>query len=174
MLRTILTYGAVAGLIAGGACFATFTLIPGHIPTGWGMALGYTTMLVALSAIVVAVKRTRDAAPGGVIGFWPALAIGLGITLVASLFYALGWELALAVNGGSDAFISGYIAQRRAEGGDLTKLADELRQMEAMRVSYRNPLFRFPMTMTEIAPVGVLVALVTAGLLRNPRVLPAR
>ena len=43
-----------------------------------------------------------------------------------------------------------------------------------MRAGYRNPLIRLPMTMREIAPVGVVVSLVAAALLRNPRFLPAR
>lgn len=174
MLRTIITYGLIGGAIAGGVSFVTFTVLPGHLPTALGMALGYTTMLVALSTIFLAVKRTRDRAPGGRIGFWPALGIGLGITLIAAVMYALGWEAALLVNGGPDAFIDGYLAQRRAEAGDPAALADEVRQMEAMRAGYRSPLFRFPMTMTEILPVGALVSLVTAGLLRNPRILPAQ
>ena len=174
MLKTIVTYGLIGGLIAGGVSFATFTLLPGHLPTALGMALGYTTMLVALSTIFVAVKRYRDETLGGVIGFWPALGIGVGVTLIASLMYALGWEAALMVNGGPDAFIDGYLAQRRAEIADPAALAAEVRQLEAMRTGYRNPLVRVPMTMTEILPVGALVSLVTAGLLRNPRVLPAR
>ena len=39
---------------------------------------------------------------------------------------------------------------------------------------YRNPLFRLPMTFIEIFPVGVIVSLATAALLRNSRFLPAR
>src|SRR3546814_12654255 len=35
-------------------------------------------------------------------------------------------------------------------------------------------MFRLPMTFVEIFPVGVLVSLVSAAVLRNPRVLPAR
>ena len=174
MLRIVIAYGLIAGAIAGGVSFITFTMLPGHLPSALGMALGYTTMLVALSTIVLAVKRHRDALPGGRIGFWPALAIGGGITLIAAVMYALGWEASLLVNGGPDAFIDGYLAQRRAEIRDPAALADELRQMEAMRAGYRNPLVRVPMTMTEILPVGLLVSLVIAGLLRNPRVLPAR
>ena len=46
--------------------------------------------------------------------------------------------------------------------------------MRAMAEAYRNPLFRLPMTFVEIFPVGLLIALVSAGLLRNPRFLPAR
>ncbi len=45
------------------------------------------------------------------------------------------------------------------------------REFETM---YRNPLLRMPMTCVEIFPVGVLVSLVSALVLRNPRALPAR
>jgi hypothetical protein len=37
----------------------------------WGMAIGYTTMLIALSAVFVAIKRRWDV-QGGVMRFWPA------------------------------------------------------------------------------------------------------
>ena len=45
---------------------------------------------------------------------------------------------------------------------------------EAFAVMYRNPLYRMPMTFVEMFPVGVLVSLITAAVLRNPRVLPSR
>jgi hypothetical protein len=47
-------------------------------------------------------------------------------------------------------------------------------EMDAMRRQYANPLFRMPMTFIEIFPVGLLMAFVSAALLRNPRFLPAR
>ena len=46
--------------------------------------------------------------------------------------------------------------------------------MERFKQQYANPLFRLPMTFTEVFPVGVLVSLISAGLLRNSRFLPAR
>ena len=46
--------------------------------------------------------------------------------------------------------------------------------MEVFKTMYANPLLRLPMTFVEIFPVGVLVSLVTAGLLRNSRFLPMR
>ena len=39
---------------------------------------------------------------------------------------------------------------------------------------YRNWWFRIPITLTEILPVGLLVGLVSAAILRNPRILPRR
>jgi hypothetical protein len=170
MLATILRYGVIAGAIVGLLMIAVTVPLIGRIPPTLGMAIGYTTMLIALSFVFVATKRHRDHKLGGVIRFGPAFALGLGITLVATVIYALAWELTLALNGGPDAFIDSYIAQSRASGGDEAAIA----QMEGMRASYRNPLFRLPITMTEIAPVGLLVSLVSAALLRNPRFLPAR
>jgi FtsH-binding integral membrane protein len=174
MWRTILIAGLIGGVIAGGACSLIATAFAGQVPSQWGMAVGYTTMLVALSAIFVAVKRHRDVALGGMIRFWPAFGMGLAISLIASVIYAFAWEGALAAMGGTDAFIDGYIAQLRREGGDPARLASMMAQMDAMRASYANPLFRLPVTMTEIAPVGILVSLASAALLRNPRFLPAR
>lgn len=171
MIRTILIAGLVAGAIAGGLCSLFALTLSDHMTGGYGMLLGYTTMLIALSIIFVAVKRYRDGALGGVIRFWPALGMGLAIALVAGVLYALAWEGALLAMGGPDGFIDGYVAQLRAKGGAS---AAEIAQIEAMRISYRNPLFRLPITFSEIAPVGVLVALLSAALLRNPRFMPAR
>ena len=44
----------------------------------------------------------------------------------------------------------------------------------AFQKSYANPLHRFPQTFLEMFPVGVLISLISAGLLRNSRLLPAR
>jgi hypothetical protein len=46
--------------------------------------------------------------------------------------------------------------------------------MNEFRQQYANPLFRLPVTFIEIFPVGLLVSLISAALLRNSRFLPAR
>jgi hypothetical protein len=46
--------------------------------------------------------------------------------------------------------------------------------MESFKVQYADPLFRMPMTFMEIFPVGLLISLISAAVLRNPKVLPAR
>ena len=50
----------------------------------------------------------------------------------------------------------------------------ETAEMAAMKTNYANPLYRMPMTFIEIFPVGALVALVSAALVRNPKFLPAK
>jgi hypothetical protein len=143
---------------------------------GLGMLIGYTTMLIALSLVFVGTKRQRDDAGGGVIGFWPAFGLGLGISAVAGIFYVLAWELAQATT--ASGFIQSYtaalIAEKKAAGASAAELARYTAEMKAFEAEYANPLFRLPMTFAEIFPVGVLVSLVSAGLLRNPRFMPAR
>jgi hypothetical protein len=175
MIRTILVYGVASGLIAGLSLSAVVLLGSGAATHGMtGMAIGYLIMLVALSLIFVAIKRHRDETLGGVIRFFPALCLGLGISFVASILYVAAWEAAVAAAGLD--FATGYanslIAQKRAAGVTGAELARFIAEMDAFKAQYANPLYRWPMTFMEIFPVGVLVSLVSAGLLRNARFMP--
>jgi len=176
MLRKILSYGALAGLIAGGCLSAIAILLANQGMLAYGEVAGYLTMLVALSAIFVAIKRHRDNELGGVIRFWPAFGLGLGISFVASLFYMASWEFAVAVT--KIDFATSYsdflIEQEKAKGATAEALAKLRTEMDEFKVMYANPLIRLPMTFLEIFPVGLLVSLVSAGLLRLRGFLPAR
>jgi len=46
--------------------------------------------------------------------------------------------------------------------------------MQDLATRYKNPLFRIPVTFVEIFPIGVLIALLSAALLRDPKLLPAK
>ncbi|HWE47202.1 MAG TPA: DUF4199 domain-containing protein [Caulobacteraceae bacterium] len=179
MTRIILTWGLIGGLIIIVGSAASFALTGGghHTAnTALGFALGYLVMLVALSAVLVGVRQYRDQVKGGVIKFLPALGIGLGIALVASLAYVAVWEAYLAVTHYRfiDEYTAGILASKRTAGVTGAAYAKLVAEMDDMRKSYANPLIRMGMTFTEIAPVGLIVALVSAALLRNPRFLPAK
>jgi len=175
MIRKIFIYGTIAGLIVGIPLSVMAITMHGQ-DVAYGLVIGYTTMLIALSTVFIAVKRHRDLDLGGVIGFWPALGLGLGISVVAGIFYVAAWETALAVTHMD--FAADYaklmIAQKKASGVSGEALAKFVAEMDAFKAEYANPIYRFGMTFTEIFPVGVLVSLVTAALLRNSRFLPAR
>lgn len=176
MLRKILLYGMIAGLIVGVPMVATWTLLNGHQPLKHSMFIGYATMLVALSTIFIAIKRHRDVDGGGVIKFWPALGLGLGISVVAGLLYVVAWELTQAISHMDFAgdYTASMIAHQKAKGMSGEALAKFTAEMEAFKTQYANPLYRWPMTFIEIFPVGVLVSIVSAALLCNSRFLPAK
>ena len=174
-MRYALIYGAIAGAIAITVMSATIALdLTGHDSTS--MLIGYLIMLAALSLIFVGVKRYRDVECGGIIRFGRAFLLGLGIATVAGLIYATGWEVYLAASGRDfiAEYSAGMLEGMRAKGESAAAIAAKAAEMRDLAQSYRNPLFRFPLTFVEIFPVGLLVALVSAALLRNPKLLPAR
>ena len=177
MFKAILKYGLIAGLIVGGLMFAVTLQFHDRIGFGpLGMAIGYASMLIALSSVFVGIKSHRDRDRGGVIGFWPAFGLGLGISLVASLCYALAWELALATT--QMDFMGAYskhvLDGMRAEGASEAALAAKAKEMAEFTAMYAHRGVRMAMSMTEILPVGVLVSAISAALLRRPQFLPAR
>lgn len=171
MYMRILKFGTIAGLIVGGIMFGVTVASGGDFPVEYGMLIGYSSMLLALSAIFVGIKRHRDDTLGGVIRFWPAFAVGLGISAVAGVIYVLAWEAAQAITDAD--FVAIYtrflIEEQRAAGASEAALAQLRAELATFAVQYANPWFRLPMTFVEIFPVGVLVSLVSAALLRNPR-----
>lgn len=174
-LRYSMIYGGLAAIVLG-----LFLAIVGllHERVAWvaTMTFGFSVMLVAMSFVFVGVKRYRDVECGGVIRFWPALRLGLLIALVAGLAYVLMWELYLALTQYRffDDYIAKMVRDAHASGKSAAEVARMTAEMDGMRASYGNPLFRLPMTFAEVAPVGVVVAMVSAALLKNPRMLPAR
>jgi hypothetical protein len=177
MLKSILKYGLIAGLVVGGLMFAV--TVPFHDKLGFGalgMAVGYVSMLIALSAVFVGIKAHRDRDRGGVIGFWPAFGLGMGISVVASICYALAWELALATTGMDfmGAYTEHLLADMRAKGASAAELAAKAKEMADFAAMYAKPAVRIGFSISEILPVGVLVSAISAALLRRPQFLPAR
>ncbi|MHA7872194.1 MAG: DUF4199 domain-containing protein [Hyphococcus sp.] len=176
MTRIALIYGIIAGGIVIGITIFGLAAGGGDMGSDNAHLIGYLIMLVALSIIFVAVKRYRDQEHGGVIKFLPAFLLGLAIAGVAGIVYTLGWEVYLAAS--DYAFMEEYAASaieaKSAAGVSQDELARFTENMQGMVESYKNPFFRLPLTFLEIFPVGLLIALVSAAVLRNPNVLPAR
>lgn len=174
-MKYALIYGSIAGAIVIVVICAGIVLnMPNHATSS--EYFGYLVMLVALSMIFVGVKRYRDVECGGVIRFWRAFALGLGIAVVAGIIYVIGWEIFLTTSNRDfiAEYSAGIIKNMRSDGASPAAIQAKMAEMRKLGEMYRNPLFRMPMTFAEIFPVGLLVALVSAALLRNPRVMPAR
>jgi len=173
MTRIILIFGIAAGLIVA-VPMCLMVANSEHGSAAQSYFAGYLVMVLALSLIFFGVKRLRDRELGGVIRFVPALLAGLGISAVAGVIYVIGWEITLAVT--DFAFIDSYstaaVEAARAKGASAADIAAIAAQMDEFRRQYANPFFRLPMTFIEIFPVGILISLISAALLRNSRFLP--
>ncbi len=176
MNRIILVYGSITGAtIIGSMILGIIAAKSGGNSFFASETLGYSIMLIGFSMIFVATKKYRDQELGGVIKFGTAFKIGLGISLIAGIVYVLTWEVNLYFT--DYAFITEYtdsiIEKARNSGVSSSELNETIKQMEQMKEQYGNPLYRLPMTFTEIFPVGLLMSLISAAVFRNPNILPA-
>ena len=176
MKRLILTYG----LISGGIVAASMVWgIMVSASDGESMAtleyVGYLIMLVALSVIFIGIKKYRDQELGGVITFGTGMLVGLGISVVAAIIYVVTWEIYLAQT--DHAFINDYIADaiasKKAAGISGADLDAAIAELDKMREQYAKPLYRIGVTFLEILPVGILISLISAAVLRKSEILPA-
>jgi hypothetical protein len=176
MFNSILKFGLIAGLVVGIIDFALFVGLGDSPHLENGMLIGYSVMLLALSSVFLGIKQYRDRELGGVIRFWPALGMGVAISFIAALFYVAAWEASQALTGADFATVysNAVLEQARAKGESAAAIAKMAAEMAQFKVQYANPLWRLPMIFTEIFPVGVLVSLVSAALLRSPNFMPAR
>jgi hypothetical protein len=174
MGRIIAVYGVIGGVIVALGMLIGIMFSSDHGATG--MIVGYLSMLVAMSMVFVGVRQYRDTVKGGLIGFWPALGVGLGIAGIASLFYVLAWEFYMYQTNYSfmAQYVSASLQTMKAEGASAAEIAKFSAEMKAFEAQYANPLFRMGITLSEIAPVAILVSLVSAALLRIKGFMPAR
>lgn len=176
MKRIALIYGAMAGGIIFAMFMITFPLYKsGQLSIDHGEILGYTTMAIALSMIFFGVKSYRDNYLQGTIQFGTAFLVGLSIAGVASLLYAISWEITFNVF--MPDFIDQYaalcISRAKAANASEPEMQKVMSQIDTMRAAYKNPFLRFGVTMMEILPLGILLSLVFAFILRKKKVLPA-
>lgn len=175
MRKIIFVYGILAGLIVIVNMIIGYALATPGVNTGSQVA-GYLIMLVALSLIFIGIKKYRDRELGGIIRFIPAFMLGVGISAVAGIIYITGWEIYLVLT--DYVFIENYaqsiIDAKQKAGLGGSELETVIADMEKIKIRYDNPLYRIPMTFIEIFPVGLIVSLVSAAILRFPNVLPAR
>ena len=171
MKSTILKYGLIGGALV------TTVMLTGMLycmSTGkyeGSMILGYASMILAFSFIFVAVKHVRDKQSGGSISFGKAFKVALMITLVTSTVYVVSWLICYYcfIPDFMEQYSSTMMAKAQASGMNATQLAEKSAEMKTYVDLYKNPLFVILFTYIEILPVGLLVSLIAALVLkRNP------
>lgn len=176
MKRIVLVFGLISGGIAAALMWGHVTLVKdGLIDFDNGVIWGYATMIVALSLVFFGVKSYRDN-HGGQITFLKGLQVGILISLISAFCYSASWEVYHRTGRGQE-FIQKYNAyyldKMKESGASDAEIEKTRAEGEQFMELYNNFFVRFGFTLMEILPVGVVVTLVSAGLLRKREVLPA-
>ncbi len=166
--KNTIVFGLIAGLIS---CIwvVIFPFLDTSFDYGNGMIYGYTAMIMAFSLIFVGIKNYRDRFNGGVLSFGKAFLIGLYITLIASTVYVITWliEYYFFIPDFLDIMAKSYQAKLKASGATEAELQASLAEMAQYKEWYKNPLFNAAMTYMEILPVGLVVSLIAAAILKR-------
>jgi hypothetical protein len=174
-----LIFGAVGGALLSGLLLLSMVLWQnGTINFDTGEVFGYSGMVIALSVIFFGIKSYRDNYLKGTLKFVKGLQVGLLVTAIASILYAVTWEVyRLAAPDEYARFVQEYtqcqIDKAREAGASQEELDAKAKQLADYQVMYENPALRFGVTILEVFPVGILVTLLSAALLRRKEVLPA-
>jgi len=133
------------------------------------MWLGYSSMLVAFSFIFVGIKNERDKHSGGYISFGKAFKVGLYIALVASSVYVVTWliEYYMFIPDFMDKYIAHVLREATKDGATAAELKSKKDEMAMYVNMYKNPLGVIVLTYLEVLPIGLIISLIAAAILKR-------
>jgi len=170
MRKTVVTYGLIAGAMLSAMMLATIPFLD-QIGFDRGAIIGYTTMVIAFMAVYYGVRSYRDNVARGSVTFGRAFAMGLTITAIATVCYVATWELIYykITPDFTDKYAAHAIEKTRSSGASDAQVAAKVAEMAEFKAMYQKPLVNIGFTFLEPLPVGLLMSLVSAGVLSRKR-----
>jgi len=171
MGKTVLTFGLISGVISSVLMAGNMALI--H-KTGFDKAtyLGYTAIVLSFMLVFFGIKSYRDNVGGGQVSFGKAFEVGIFITLISCALYVATWEVVYRANPSAmDDFMDRYAAhvieKEKAAGASGVALQQKMAEMAKAKEMYKDPVIRAGWTFLEPFPVGLVITLMSAGILRS-------
>jgi len=170
MKKTIWTFGLIAGAILSIMMVATIPFVD-SLGYEKGAVIGYTTMVLAFLLVYFGIRSYRDNVGGGSISFGRAVAVGMLIVAVASVCYTATWQVIYRTYYPDfmDKYMAHQLDKARADGKSEAELAQMKVELDKDAKLYSNPIVNVAVNLLEPLPVGVLVTLISAMMLRRKR-----
>lgn len=172
MKKNIIIYGLIAGVLVSVLMLLSVNYMSycnGDVDYTTSMVIGYASMLLAFSLVFVGIKNYRDKFNGGTISFGKAFKTGLMIVLIASTIYVVAWmvDYYFFMPDFAEKYAAHNLGQLKASGASQLEIDKQTKEMADFVKMYKNPFFNALMTYTEILPVGLIVTLISALLLKK-------
>lgn len=169
MKRNVWVFGLISGLLITGMMLYSVAKIQRGDHLGGNDVLGYAAMIVAFSFIFVGIRNFRDKYNQGIISFGKAFRIGLLITLVASTLYVAVWLVSyyIFVPDFMDKYTVCVLNDAKADGATQLQLTQKAGEMASFKEMYKNPLFVILITYSEVFPIGLIISLISALILKK-------
>lgn len=168
MKKTILKFGLISGALSALMMVATVPFLH-NIGSSNGYYLGYTTIVLSFLLVYFGIRSYRDNVGNGHITFTKAFAVGISITLITCICYVLTWEILYFnfLHGIMDNYGAHAIDKLKASGASPAVIQAQIQQLKKFKEQYENPLYNSAMTFLEPFPVGLVITLLSAAILRR-------
>jgi hypothetical protein len=168
MKKTILKFGLISGAISSLLMLATVPTMH-KISFSQGLLIGYTAIVLSFLLVYFGIRSYRDNAGNGQITFTKAFAIGISITLISCLFYVVTWEIVYFnfLPGFMDSYGAHIVDKLKASGASAVAIQAKVEELKKAKELYNNPFYNAAQTFLEPFPVGLLITLISAAVLRK-------
>ena len=168
MKKTILTFGIISGALSSLMMVATVPFAD-RIGFDRGEVVGYTTIVLSFLLVFFGIRSYRDNMSGGEITFARGFAVGISITLISSICYVFTWEVLYYnfMHDFMDKYAAYLMAKAKASGASAQALQSQLQEIQKYKQLYENPLYNALMTFIEPFPIGLVITLISAAVLRR-------
>jgi hypothetical protein len=169
MKKNVIVFGLTSGLIVSTLMIIGMAWCYKSGNHDGNMILGYASMLLAFSLIFVGIKNYRDKYNNGVISFGKAFKIGLYISLIASTMYVLAWliDYYLFMPDFMDKYAAHEMEKAQSSGASAADIAAQVKEISSMKSMYSSFIWVVLFTYLEILPVGLIVSVITALILKR-------
>jgi len=166
MKKTVLVFGLISGAISSAMMVAT---VPFADKLGHSLLIGYTTIVLSFLLVFFGIRSYRDNVGNGRITFGKAFAVGICITLISCVFYVVTWEILYFnfMHDFMDKYGAHVIEKLKAAGASAAAIEAKVQELKKFKEQYENPLFNSLVTFIEPFPVGLVITLISAAVLRK-------
>jgi hypothetical protein len=170
MKRTVLVFGILSGIIMSIMMFATIPFVD-RIGFDKSVVIGYSTMVLAFLMVFFGIRSYRENVGGGQITFGRAFAVGSLIMLIGCAFYVVSWEIIYfnLMPDFAEKYSQHVIEKAQAAGKSAAEIETLRQQVKSFKPLLDNPLTNAAITLIEPLPVGLVMTLISAAILRKKR-----
>ncbi|MGC2299547.1 MAG: DUF4199 domain-containing protein [Acidobacteriaceae bacterium] len=169
MKKSVLTFGLISGVIMSvlmdGAVLLANKIGSGHS----SLLIGYTILVASFLLVYFGIRSYRDNTLGGQISFGRAFACGILITLITCVCYVATWEVVYFnfMPHFMDSYFAAQIHKVQSSGLDPATTAARVAAIQRSQQLYQNPFVNMAYTFMEPLPVGLIITLISAAVLRR-------
>ena len=169
MRKTILTYGLISGGIAALLMLITALIVHDKENFSAGVYVGYAGIILSFVLVYFGIKSYRDKYRNGIISFGKAFQVGILIATISSLIYVLAWMSysPYLMPDFPQKYAKAQIENAKEAGKTEAEVAQIEKDMQNYLESVENPLIYGLMTFAEPFPVGLLITLISALILKR-------